>query len=85
MKRFECSYPPWASDDKGASAESVELVEKLRSRITANCYACTDELLARLGKIYVADVRFNQNVEKNGEGTAKFLSDAIEIYSREGK
>ena len=69
----------------GVSADSVEaqaLVAKLQAHITANYYTCTDEILAWLGKMYVADERFKKNIDKYGEGTAEFASEAIEVYCR---
>ena len=74
-----------ACKDIGASADSSEvqaLVAKLQTHITENYYTCTDEILAGLGKMYVADERFKKNIDKYGEGTAEFASAAIEIYSR---
>ena len=62
------------------SAEAQALVIKLQSHITANYYTCTDELLAGLGKMYVADERFKRNIDKYGEGTASFVAESIEIY-----
>ena len=67
----------------GASADSAEaqgLVAKLQSHITANYYTCTNEILAGLGKMYVADERFEKNIDKSGEGTAEFVAEAIETY-----
>ena len=64
------------------SAEAQALVSKLQAHITANYYTCTDDILAGLGKMYVADERFKKNIDKYGEGTAEFASAAIEIYSR---
>ena len=69
----------------GTSADSAEaqaLVAKLQAHITANYYTCTDEILAGLGKMYVADERFKKNIDKYGEGTAEFAADAIEVYCR---
>ena len=74
-----------ACKDSGASGDSDEaqaLVSKLQAHITANYYTCTDEILAGLGKMYVADERFKQNIDKCGEGTAEFVSEAIEMYCR---
>ena len=68
---------------KGAtsgSAEAQALVAKLQAYITTNYYTCTDEILAGLGKMYVADKRFKKNIDKYGEGTAEFASTAIEAY-----
>ena len=72
-----------AYKDSGASADSAaakELVTKLQDYITANYYTCTDEILAGLGKMYVADDRFKKNIDKYGEGTAEFASEGIRIY-----
>ena len=69
--------------NSGASANSAEaqaLVAKLQAHITANYYTCTDEILAGLGKMYVADERFKKNIDKYGEGTAEFASEGIGIY-----
>ena len=69
----------------GVSADSAEaqaLVAKLQAHITENYYTCTDEMLAGLGNMYVADERFKKNIDKYGDGTAEYVSDAIEVYSR---
>ena len=72
-----------ACKDSGASAASAEaqaLVAKLQAHITDNYYTCTDEILAGLGKMYVADERFKKNIDKYGEGTAEFASNAIILF-----
>ena len=72
-----------ACKNSGMSADSAEvqtLVAKLRAHITANYYTCTDEILAGLGKMYVADERFKKNIDKYGEGTAEFASEGIRRY-----
>ena len=61
------------------SVESQALVIKLQSHITDNYYTCTDEILAGLGKMYIADERFKKNIDKYGEGTAEFAAEAIAI------
>ena len=69
----------------GASADSAEaqaLVAMLQTHITANYYTCTDEILAGLGQMYVADERFKKNIDKYGEGTAEFAAEAIAVYCR---
>ena len=62
------------------SAEAKALVAKLQAHITENYYTCTDEILAGLGKMYVADERFKKNIDKSGDGTAEFVSEGIRIY-----
>ena len=72
-----------ACKNNGVSADSAEaqaLVAKLQAHITANYYTCTDEILAGLGKMYVADERFKKNIDKYGEGTAEFAANAIAAY-----
>ena len=71
--------------NSGVSADSAEaqaLVAKLQAHITTHYYTCTDEILAGLGKMYVADERFKKNIDKYGEGTAEFAATAIEAYCR---
>ena len=65
------------------STEAQALVAKLQARITANYYTCTDEILAGLGKMYVADERFKKNIDKYGEGTAEFAANSISVYVKE--
>ena len=69
-----------ASGVSADSAEAQALVTKLQAHITANYYTCTDEILAGLGKMYVADERFKKNIDKYGEGTAEFAAEGIRIY-----
>ena len=67
----------------GTSADSSEaqaLVAKLQTHITENYYTCTDEILAGLGKMYVADERFKKNIDKYGEGTSAFAAEAIDLF-----
>ena len=69
--------------ENGASADSSEaqaLVAKLQAHITENYYTCTDEILAGLGKMYVADERFKKNIDKYGEGTSEFAAEGVRIY-----
>ena len=65
------------------SAEAQELAARLQAHITENSYTCTDEILAGLGKMYIADERFKKNIDKHGEGTAEFAADAIAVYCQE--
>lgn len=62
------------------SAETQSLVGKLQSHITENYYTCTKEILAGLGQMYVFDERFRRNIDKHSEGTAEYISKAINKY-----
>ena len=64
------------------SDKAQTLVKELQNYITENYYTCTNQILAGLGQMYVADERFKTNIDKNGDGTAEFVSKAIEIYCR---
>ena len=69
--------------NNGFDANSTEvqtLVVKLQDYITKNYYACTDEILAGLGQMYVADERFKKNIDQYGEGTAEFVAEAIAFF-----
>ena len=72
-----------ANSASADSAEARALVAKLQAHITANYYTCTDEILAGLGKMYVADEHFKKNIDKYGEGTAEFASEAIAVFCQE--
>ena len=64
------------------SPEAQTLVKELQTHITENYYTCTNEILAGLGQMYVADERFKSNIDKHADGTAEFICEAIEIYCR---
>mgnify|MGYP001119511789 CR=1 FL=1 len=43
------------------------------------------EAFEGLGQIYVADERFTKNIDKFGDGLAKFMCDAMKVYARKNK
>jgi len=65
-------------DDEAAKIQ----VERLQQCITDNFYTCKNEILAGLGQMYAADVRFKNNIDKHGEGTAEFVSQCIKSYCK---
>ena len=67
--------------DAAGSDTAQALVRRLQSYITAHFYTCTNEILAGLGQMYVADERFRQNIDRHGAGTAAFIRDAIAACS----
>ena len=68
------------NDNTADSDEAQALVKELQDYITENYYTCTNEILAGLGLMYVADERFKNNIDKHAVGTAEFLSVAIKVY-----
>jgi hypothetical protein len=67
-------------DESPDSAKAQSLVKELQNYITENYYLCTDEILAGLGQMYVADERFTNNIDKHADGTAEFICEAIAFY-----
>ena len=63
-----------------ASEQAQHLVKMLQEHISANYYNCTDQILAGLGQMYVADERFKRNIDKHADGTAAFICEAIANY-----
>lgn len=59
------------------SPEATALVRRWQEVITRNFYDCTDEILLGLASMYEADERFAKNIDKAGEGTARFMTAAI--------
>ncbi|RDU22635.1 MerR family transcriptional regulator [Anaerosacchariphilus polymeriproducens] len=56
-------------------------VMKLQHCITKGYYTCTNEILAGLGEMYIADGRMKDSIDRmGGEGTAEFVSRAIKNY-----
>ncbi len=68
------------NENTADSNEAQALVKELQAYITDNYYTCTKQILASLGQMYVADERFKTNIDKNGDGTAEFVWEAIKIY-----
>ena len=65
-----------------ASAQAQALVSRWKAFISESYYDCTNEILAGLGQMYVADERFTKNIDKFGAGTAQLMSDAIAVYCK---
>ena len=79
MKLFEKCGTIKDTDPKSEEAQAI--VKDIQNYITQNFYKCTNEILASLGKMYVADGEFKTNIDKaGGTGTAQFVSRAIEEY-----
>jgi DNA-binding transcriptional MerR regulator len=69
----------------GGSPEAPKaqaLTKKLQNFITEHYYTCTTEIFAGLGQMYLLDDRFRKNIDDHGQGTAAFVSNAIEFYCR---
>lgn len=70
--------------DHRADAPQVrESVLAYRAYISRSFYECTMEIYKGLGRLYVEDVRFTKNLDRYGEGFARFLSEAIAALPEE--
>ncbi len=66
-----------------ASNEAQTLVKQLQNFITEHFYTCTNQILASLGQMYAGGGDFTKNIdEAGGEGTAKFVNAAIQLYCK---
>lgn len=66
---------------KADSPEVQALITELQIFISTHYYHCTDEILAGLGEMYVADERMRANIDRSGgEGTAAFAARAIQEH-----
>lgn len=75
-KFAQCKQGGNTADSDAAQA----LVKELQRYISENYYTCTNEILAGLGQMYVTDERFKNNIDKNSQGAAEFVSAAIKAY-----
>ena len=53
------------------------LVRRFQAHVTEHYYPCTDEILAGLGEMYLADERYQKNFDRRAPGFAAFLSEAF--------
>ena len=82
MDRIMAAFAVCMKTGAPGSAQAQDLVKALQDYITENYYHCTNEILAALGQMYVADERFKSNIDKHAAGTAAFICEAIAVYCR---
>lgn len=67
--------------DDGIESDTVqEKVDEWFNFINNTFYKCDLTLFKGLGELYVADTRFENNINKIKDGLAKFICDAIAYY-----
>lgn len=83
-KEAEDIYEAFAArmKESPASPQVQALVQAWQDHITRFFYPCSDEILAGLGEMYVADERFTRNIDKTAPGLAAFISQAIAARGR---
>lgn len=83
MNMILAEFAAYMKDGKSSDSEDAQiLVKKLQNHISENYYNCTDAILSGLGQMYICDERFKNNIDKHGDGTAQFISDAIKFYCK---
>lgn len=70
-------------DSRPEDPEVQALVVRWQEHISGHFYTCTKEILRGLGQMYVADERFRRNIDREKEGLAQFIADAIAVYCGE--
>jgi DNA-binding transcriptional MerR regulator len=66
-------------------ARAVEAVERARVQIDTWFYPCSRRMHAELGRMYVADPRFQETFEKIRPGMAQYVCDAAEANASRGE
>ena len=61
-------------------AENQEEAAKLLQAIRTYGFDCSIEVFGHIGKGYVYNPEFKENIDKFGSGTAQYTSDAIAAY-----
>ena len=68
-------------DSDPSSDEAKGMVKKLQDYNTEHFYKCTDDILLDLGRMYVSNSEFTENIDNaGGKGTADFACRAIRAY-----
>ncbi|MFS1511504.1 MerR family transcriptional regulator [Chengkuizengella sp. SCS-71B] len=60
--------------------QAQKAIHEWRQHITKYYYECTIDTFRGLGDMYVADVRFTNNIDKHKEGLAEFMKQVMHIY-----
>lgn len=69
-------------DGKPNDEEAQKIIHEFYIFLNTNVgYKYSYEAFKGLGQMYVLDGRFTENIDKFGEGLAKFMADAMEVYS----
>lgn len=65
---------------KAISEENVELSKKLHEHLCKYSFDCSKDVFSSIGRGYVQNAEFKNNLDKFGEGTAQYVCDAIQQY-----
>ncbi len=65
--------------------ENVNLAKALHEHLCRYSFDCSLEVFSSIGRGYVQNNEFKENLDKFGEGTAQYVCDAIQQYVSESK
>jgi subtilisin family serine protease len=83
VDEYHCDILNISAGDPEIVPEVQAAIAGIQTFITEHYYNCTKQIFAGLGQMYAADERFKANIDRaGGEGTAEFVSSAIEIYCK---
>lgn len=66
-----------AMADGPESPAASKAAKEWQSHISRYYYDCTDDIFIGLADMYVTDERFTMNINKHGDGLARFMCDAM--------
>ena len=66
-----------AAGEAADGEAAMDVAEQHRAHITKWYYDCPKTMHAGLGRMYVTDARFQENIDKSGEGLAEYMAAAI--------
>lgn len=72
-------------DKDPQSDEAQEGIKEWYNFLNSSFYHYSLEAFAGLGEMYVQDERFTKNIDKYGEGLAKFMSEAMKVFAERNK
>lgn len=65
-----------------SDAKNLALAKSLHETITAYAFPCTLQAFSQISEAYVKDERFKANIDRFGKGTAHYVSQAIDHYTK---
>ncbi|WP_369809960.1 MerR family transcriptional regulator [Gracilibacillus caseinilyticus] len=72
-------------DQEPASDQAQAAIKKWYDFLNQHFSTYSVEAFQGLGRMYVADERFTKNIDQFGEGLAKFMSEAMEVFGEQRK
>lgn len=65
------------------SKENIDLAKKLHKHLCKYSFDCQLDVFSNIGYGYVQNIEFKNNLDQFGDGTARYVCDAIQQYVKE--